>query len=124
MQTSVMLGRVALLRTDVSEDRIACIIRVTRIGDPGIMLAVTSIDITLRRRVVFCLKQNVLETRFCFRLEVDPPGQEREQICLLVRTECVPPEQTESGLRNAFISTNRSKDNVLNVDPHSDIPLP
>jgi hypothetical protein len=33
---------VALVRTDVSEECITCIIRVTRIGELGTMLAVTS----------------------------------------------------------------------------------
>jgi hypothetical protein len=35
MTSSGMLRRVALLRTDVSEERIASIIRVTRIGELG-----------------------------------------------------------------------------------------
>jgi hypothetical protein len=30
----------ALVRTDVSEERIACMIRVTRIGEPGTTLSV------------------------------------------------------------------------------------
>jgi demethoxyubiquinone hydroxylase (CLK1/Coq7/Cat5 family) len=33
--SSVMLRRVALVRTDVSEERIASIIRVTKIGELG-----------------------------------------------------------------------------------------
>jgi hypothetical protein len=37
-----MLRRVALLRTDVSEELSASIIRVTRIGELGTTLAVTS----------------------------------------------------------------------------------
>jgi acetolactate synthase regulatory subunit len=37
-----MLHRVALVRTDVSEERIAPIIRVTRISELGTTLAVTS----------------------------------------------------------------------------------
>jgi hypothetical protein len=37
-----MLGRVALVRTDVSEELSASIIRVTRIGERGTTLAVTS----------------------------------------------------------------------------------
>jgi hypothetical protein len=37
-----MLRRVALVRTDISEERIAYIIRVTRIGELGTTLAVTS----------------------------------------------------------------------------------
>jgi hypothetical protein len=34
-----MLSRVALIRTDVSEDRVTSIIYVTRIGELGTMLA-------------------------------------------------------------------------------------
>jgi hypothetical protein len=37
-----MLGRVALVRTDVSEEPSSSIIRVTRIGELGTTLAVTS----------------------------------------------------------------------------------
>jgi hypothetical protein len=43
------LGRVALVVTDVSEKRNASIIRVTRIGELGTTLAVTSYRHTLRR---------------------------------------------------------------------------
>jgi hypothetical protein len=42
MPSSEMVRRMALLRTDVSEERIAYIIRVTRIGELGKTLAVTS----------------------------------------------------------------------------------
>jgi hypothetical protein len=38
-----MLRRVALVRTDVSEERSSSIIRVTRIGEQGTTLAVTSV---------------------------------------------------------------------------------
>jgi hypothetical protein len=44
-----MLRRVALVRTDVSEERSASIIRVTRIGELGPTLAVTSNRRTLQR---------------------------------------------------------------------------
>jgi hypothetical protein len=44
-----MLRRVALLRTNVSEEPNASIIRVTGIGEPTIKLAVTSNRPTLRR---------------------------------------------------------------------------
>jgi hypothetical protein len=44
-----MLRRVALVRTDVSEELIASFIRVTRIGELGTTLAVTSNRRTLRR---------------------------------------------------------------------------
>jgi hypothetical protein len=49
MPSSGMLRRVALVRTDVSEECITSIIRVTRIGELGTTLAVTSNRRTLRR---------------------------------------------------------------------------
>jgi hypothetical protein len=42
MASSGMLHRVALVRTDIPGERSAYIIRVTRIGELGTMLAVTS----------------------------------------------------------------------------------
>jgi hypothetical protein len=42
MASSGMLRRVAHVRTDVSEELSASFIRVTRIGEPGTTLAVTS----------------------------------------------------------------------------------
>jgi hypothetical protein len=42
MASSRMLCHVALVRTDVSENLSASIIRVTRIGELGTMLAITS----------------------------------------------------------------------------------
>jgi hypothetical protein len=49
MASSGMLRRVALVRTDVSEELSASIIRVTRIGKPGTTLVVTRNRRTLRR---------------------------------------------------------------------------
>jgi hypothetical protein len=49
MVSSGMLRRVALVRTDVSEDLSASFIRVTRICELGKTLAVTSNRRTLRR---------------------------------------------------------------------------
>jgi hypothetical protein len=49
MPSSGRLRRVALVRTDVSEEYIAFIIRVTRISEPGTALAVTSNRSKLRR---------------------------------------------------------------------------
>jgi hypothetical protein len=46
-----MLRHIALVRTDVSEELKACIIRATRIGELG-MLAPTSNQRTLQRNVV------------------------------------------------------------------------
>jgi hypothetical protein len=47
-----MLSRVVLVRTEVSEECIATIIRVSRIGELGTTLAVTSNRNTLRRNIV------------------------------------------------------------------------
>jgi hypothetical protein len=51
MSSSGMLRRVALERIDVSEELSASIIRVTRIGELGTMLAVTSNRSTLRGNI-------------------------------------------------------------------------
>jgi hypothetical protein len=48
-----MLRRVALVRTDVSEELSASIIRVKRIGELGTTLGVTSNRRTLRRHTLF-----------------------------------------------------------------------
>jgi hypothetical protein len=48
MASSGMLRRVALVRTDISKELSASIIRVARIGELGITLAVTSNRRTLR----------------------------------------------------------------------------
>jgi hypothetical protein len=53
MAYSGMLGRVTLLRTDVPEELSASIIRVTRIGELGTALAVTSNQRTLRRNTLY-----------------------------------------------------------------------
>jgi hypothetical protein len=52
MAISGMLRSVALVRTDVSEKRSASFIRVTRIGELGTTLDVTSNRRTLRRNIV------------------------------------------------------------------------
>jgi hypothetical protein len=49
MPSSRMLRHVALVRTDVSEERSTSVIRVTRIGELGTTLAVTSNRCVLRR---------------------------------------------------------------------------
>jgi hypothetical protein len=49
MTSSGLLGRVALVRIDVSEEYSAYIMRVRRIGELGITLAVTINRSTLRR---------------------------------------------------------------------------
>jgi hypothetical protein len=52
MPSSGMLRRVALIRADVSEERIASIIRVKRIGELGITLAVTNNGSKIRRNTM------------------------------------------------------------------------
>jgi hypothetical protein len=52
MLSSGTLRRVDILRTDVSEERRGSIIRVTRIGELGTTLAVTSNRRTLRRNTM------------------------------------------------------------------------
>jgi hypothetical protein len=49
MPSSGILHRVALVKTDVSEELSASVIRVTRIGELGTTLAVTRNGRTLRR---------------------------------------------------------------------------
>jgi hypothetical protein len=56
-----MLRHVALVRTDVSEERSASIIRVTRIGELGTTLAVTSNRRTLRRNFFVATRRNIPE---------------------------------------------------------------
>jgi hypothetical protein len=56
MAFSWMLHRVALVRTDVSEELSATIIRVTRLGELGKKLAVTSNRRTLRRNHLVFLR--------------------------------------------------------------------
>jgi hypothetical protein len=75
MASSGMLRRVALVRTDVSEELSASFIRVTRIGELGTTLAVTSNRRTLRRNTkwidveaCFCLKIWKVEQRFSSHL--------------------------------------------------------
>jgi hypothetical protein len=59
-----MLRRVALVRTYVSEERSASFIRVTRIGELGTTLAVTSNRRTLRRNTKGDLRQLLSKTGY------------------------------------------------------------
>jgi hypothetical protein len=63
MASSGMLRRVAHLRTDVSEGLSASIIRVTRIGELGTMLAVTINRGTLAAYMLVSRDQNVGQNR-------------------------------------------------------------
>jgi hypothetical protein len=55
-----MLRRVALVRTEVSEERIAAIIRVTRTGELGTTLAVTTHRSTLRKIVTVNVRSSAI----------------------------------------------------------------
>jgi hypothetical protein len=59
MASSGLLRHVALVRTDVSEELSVSFIRVTRLGELGTTLAVTSNRRTLRRNVIFLVLVNV-----------------------------------------------------------------
>jgi hypothetical protein len=52
MPSPEVLGRVAVIRTEVSEESIASTFRVTRIGELDTTLAVTSNRSTLRRNTI------------------------------------------------------------------------
>jgi hypothetical protein len=56
MSSSGMLCRVALVRTDVLEEHSASIIRVTRIGELGTTLGVTSNRCELRSNTKYLVK--------------------------------------------------------------------
>jgi demethoxyubiquinone hydroxylase (CLK1/Coq7/Cat5 family) len=58
-QSSGMLRRVALVRNDVSKELSAFIIRVTRIGELGTTLVVTSNRRTLRRNTISSQRASV-----------------------------------------------------------------
>jgi hypothetical protein len=59
MVSSGMLRRVALVRTDVPEELGASIIRVTRIGELGTTLAVTSKRLKLQTNTNFLIKESL-----------------------------------------------------------------
>jgi hypothetical protein len=59
MASSGMLRRVALVRTDVSEELSAFFIMATRIGELGTTLALTSNRRTLRRNTKFLVTASV-----------------------------------------------------------------
>jgi hypothetical protein len=72
-----ILRRLALIRTDVSTERIASIIKVIRIGDPGTTLAVTTVF--LRSVLRLLVAANVPSSRILFPLmmEVIVPPERR-----------------------------------------------
>jgi hypothetical protein len=73
LPSSGMLRRVALVRTDVSEERMASIFMMTRTGELGTTLAVTSNRSTLLRNtdLTVCFGRKLLLT-FLVRLFLSP----------------------------------------------------
>jgi DNA-binding TFAR19-related protein (PDSD5 family) len=65
MASSGMLRRVALVRTDVSEELSASIIRVTRIGELETKIDVTSNRRTLRRNTKYLVFLGIASCRLC-----------------------------------------------------------
>jgi hypothetical protein len=62
MVSSGMLRRVALVKTNVSEEPNTSFIRVTRIGELGTTLAATSNRRTLRRNTNFFAEDTILHS--------------------------------------------------------------
>jgi hypothetical protein len=62
MPSSEMLRHVALVRTDVSEEPSASIIRVTRFCELGTKLGVTSKRSSLQRSIVSCHSDDGVDT--------------------------------------------------------------
>jgi hypothetical protein len=68
MPSSGMLHGVALVRTDVSEERNASIFRVTRIGELGTTLTITSTDVRCENDVFLYLCNSAFEMLGLFRV--------------------------------------------------------
>jgi hypothetical protein len=66
MSSSGMLLRVALVRSDVSQELITSIIRMTRIGELGTTLAVTSNIVFLRSLCGLLVTSNVVNSSSIF----------------------------------------------------------
>jgi hypothetical protein len=80
-----MLGRVDLAITDVSEEHIASIIRVTRIGELGSKLAVTSNQNTLGKKYYVGMEANVVYRRCSYLTGNTPMGHHGvTEIALLI----------------------------------------
>jgi hypothetical protein len=75
-----VLSGVALVRADVSEEHVSSVIRVTRIGELGITLAVTSNRCTLRRKPHSIIFQ---KTAFFIVIAVNPSNLTSEKHCRL-----------------------------------------
>jgi hypothetical protein len=87
-----MLPRVALVRTDVSEEQKASIIRVTRIGELGIRIAVTSNRSTLRRNIMYIIYIVFLHSEL--RLLVTANVVPRPQILVTLKMEVIRSSET------------------------------
>jgi hypothetical protein len=104
MASSGMLCRVALVRTDVSEEISASFIRVARIGELGTTLAVTSNRSTLRRNIGCLVTASVVP---------------RSQILVTLMKEALSSSET-SVLRRAT-RRNIPEDTILHSHRHENI---
>jgi hypothetical protein len=82
MVSSGMLRRVALVRTDVSEELNASFIRVTRFGELGTTPAVTSNRRTLRRTTILHSHHRENLKSYKNFKESHHSGSGRDEICL------------------------------------------
>jgi hypothetical protein len=94
MESSGILRRVALVLTDVSEELTASIIRMTRIGELGIMLAVTS-----NRRLRLVTANVVLSSRILVTLMMEALRSSKTSVL----TRATQRNITEDGILHVYI---------------------
>jgi hypothetical protein len=87
MPYSEMLCRVALVRTDVSEERSASIIRAAKINEPGVMLAITRNQSTLRRNTIIFFRTIVTAWNiYLLRYRAVYPTISNDATCIICQT--------------------------------------